>query len=167
MKSQHILQRKWPIAYMLYIHQNRGNWIWARSWFLCLKNTAITNVKGCITTSLHYSDVMTSAMASQITSVSIVSLNVYSREDQIKHQILRHWLCEGNPAVIGGFPSQSVSNAENVFIWWRHHVSAVAESIKHCCTNEPKIMKALLTLKSQCTRLKSFESMRHKRDQKL
>ena len=29
-------------------------------------------------------------------------------------------LCEGNPAVIGGFPSQRASYAENVSIWWRH-----------------------------------------------
>ena len=29
-------------------------------------------------------------------------------------------LFEGNPAVTGGFPSQRTSNAENVFIWWRH-----------------------------------------------
>ena len=31
-------------------------------------------------------------------------------------------LCEVNPAVTGGFPSQRTSNGENVFIWWRHHV---------------------------------------------
>ena len=30
-------------------------------------------------------------------------------------------LCEGNPSVIGGFPSQGASNVENVAIWWRHH----------------------------------------------
>ena len=30
-------------------------------------------------------------------------------------------LCEGNPPVTGGFPSQRASNAENVSIWWRHH----------------------------------------------
>ena len=30
-------------------------------------------------------------------------------------------LCEGNPPVTGGFPSQRVSNAEVVSIWWRHH----------------------------------------------
>ena len=30
-------------------------------------------------------------------------------------------LCEGNPMVTGGFPSQRVSNAENVSIWWCHH----------------------------------------------
>ena len=30
-------------------------------------------------------------------------------------------LCEGNPLVTGGFPSQRASNAKNVSIWWRHH----------------------------------------------
>ena len=30
---------------------------------------------------------------------------------------------EGNPLVTGGFPSQRASNAEDVFIWWRHHVN--------------------------------------------
>ena len=30
-------------------------------------------------------------------------------------------LCEGNPPVTGGFPSQRASNAENVSIWWCHH----------------------------------------------
>ena len=30
-------------------------------------------------------------------------------------------LCEGNPPVTGGFPTQRASNAENVSIWWRHH----------------------------------------------
>ena len=31
-------------------------------------------------------------------------------------------LCEGNLPVTGGFPSQRSSNAENVSVWWRHHV---------------------------------------------
>ena len=30
-------------------------------------------------------------------------------------------LCAGNSPVTGEFPAQRVSNAENVFIWWRHH----------------------------------------------
>ena len=30
-------------------------------------------------------------------------------------------LCEGNPPVTDGFPSQRARNAENVSIWWRHH----------------------------------------------
>ena len=41
----------------------------------------------------HFSDVIMSAMASQITGVSMV---------------------------IGEFPSQKANNAENVSIWWRH-----------------------------------------------
>ena len=47
------------------------------------------------------------------------------------NRLFRHWskktsktrvtgLCEGNPPVTGGFPSQRVSHAENVSIWWRH-----------------------------------------------
>ena len=31
-------------------------------------------------------------------------------------------LCEGNSPVTGEFPTQRASNAENVSIWWRHHV---------------------------------------------
>ena len=31
-------------------------------------------------------------------------------------------LCVGNPLVTGEFPAQRASNAENVSIWWRHHV---------------------------------------------
>ena len=30
-------------------------------------------------------------------------------------------LCAGNSPVIGEFPAQKASNAENVSIWWRHH----------------------------------------------
>ena len=31
-------------------------------------------------------------------------------------------LCEGNPPLDRWFPPQRASNAENVSIWWRHHV---------------------------------------------
>ena len=31
-------------------------------------------------------------------------------------------LCAGNSPLTGEFPAQRVSNAENVSIWWRHHV---------------------------------------------
>ena len=30
-------------------------------------------------------------------------------------------LCEGNPPVTGGFPSQRTIDAENVSIWWHRH----------------------------------------------
>ena len=32
-------------------------------------------------------------------------------------------LCEGNSLVTGEFPTQRASNAENISIWWRHHVT--------------------------------------------
>ena len=31
-------------------------------------------------------------------------------------------LCEGTSPLTGEFPAQRASNAENVSIWWRHHV---------------------------------------------
>ena len=54
----------------------------------------------------HYNDVIMRAMASQITSISIVCSNICSGIDQRKCQ-----------------SSQRASNAENVFIWWHHHAS--------------------------------------------
>ena len=67
------------------------------------------------------------AIASQITSLTIVYSTVYSDADQRKHQTPRHWLCEGNSPGTGEFPAQMASNAENVSIWWRHH------EYKCCC----------------------------------
>ena len=32
-------------------------------------------------------------------------------------------LCAGNSPLTGEFPAQMASNAENVSIWWRHHVN--------------------------------------------
>ena len=70
----------------------------------------------------HYNDVIMSAMASQITSLTIVYSNVYSKRRSNKTSKLRvTGLCEGNSPVIGEFPAQRASNAENVSIWWRHH----------------------------------------------
>ena len=70
----------------------------------------------------HYGDIIMSAMASQITSVSSVFSNTYSSADQSKHQISASlafvW---GNSPVTCEFPAQRASNAENVPIWWRHH----------------------------------------------
>ena len=58
----------------------------------------------------HYSDAIMSTMASQITSLMIVCSTVYSRRRS------------GNSPVTGEFPAQRASNAENVSIWWCHHV---------------------------------------------
>ena len=61
-------------------------------------------------------------MASQITSLTIVCATVYSRRRSKKtSKLCVTGLCAGNSPVIGEFPAQRTSNAENVSIWWRHH----------------------------------------------
>ena len=73
--------------------------------------------------SLHYSDVIMGAMASQLTSLTIVYLTVYSGADQRKKAKLRvTGLCAGNSPVTGEFPAQVASNVGNVSIGWRHHI---------------------------------------------
>ena len=36
--------------------------------------------------------------------------------------------CEGNSPVTGEFPTQRASNAGNVYIWWRHHLTRIGHS---------------------------------------
>ena len=59
------------------------------------------------------------AVASQITSFTIVYSTVYSGADQTKHQ------SSASLAFVreftGEFTAQMASNAENVSIWLRHH----------------------------------------------
>ena len=72
----------------------------------------------------NYSDVIMGAIASQITSLTIVDSTVYSSADQRKHQSSASLaICAGNSPVTGEFPAQMASNAENVSIWWRHHAT--------------------------------------------
>ena len=55
--------------------------------------------------------------------VFIVYSTVYSRRGSKKTSSLPvTGLCAGNSPVTGEFPAQMASNAENVSIWWRHHV---------------------------------------------
>ena len=63
-----------------------------------------------------------SAMAFQITSLTIVYSAVYSGAELEKPSKLRiTGLCEGNSPVTDEFPAHRVSNAETVSICWRHH----------------------------------------------
>ena len=74
----------------------------------------------------NHDDVIMTTMASQITSLTIVYSTVYSDADQRKHQSSASpvfvWGIHWEP---GEFPAQMTSNAENVSIWWRHHVLKV------------------------------------------
>ena len=100
---------------------------------------------------LHYSDVIMDAMASQITRVSKrISLKSERKQNLLLRKCMRRCLrsiglfcllnrlcgcrskkasklhvtgpCAGNSPGTGEFPAQMASYAENVSIWWRHHV---------------------------------------------
>ena len=74
----------------------------------------------------YYSDVIMSAVVSQITGVSIVCSNVYSGRRRSKKisKLCVTGLCEGNPSVTGRFPSQKASYTKTNSMWWRHHADA-------------------------------------------
>ena len=64
-------------------------------------------------------------------------------------------LCVGNSPVIGEFPAQIVSNAENVSIWWRHHEKII---LFHAChitfvaaaLSKPLYLKTCVANKTTC-----------------
>ena len=71
----------------------------------------------------HYDDVIMTMLSSQITSLTVVYSIVYSGVNQRKHQssasLVFVWEIHRGT---GEFPAQMASYAENVSIWWRHHV---------------------------------------------
>ena len=71
---------------------------------------------------VHYNDVIMGAMASQITSLTIVYSSVlFGRRSRKTSKLRVTGLCEGNSPVTGELPTQMASNAEDVSLWWRHH----------------------------------------------
>ena len=80
--------------------------------------------------SRHYSDVIMSTMASQITRVSICYSSVCSGADQRKHK------SSASLAFVRGSHrrpvAQRASNAENVTIWWRHHGKPLSVLLAPC-----------------------------------
>ena len=87
---------------------------------------------GCLVD--HYNDVIMGAIASQITSLTIVYSTVYSGTDESKHQSSASLaFVRGIHRGHGEFPAQMASNAENVSIWWRHHAATVKVSGEKTC----------------------------------
>ena len=79
----------------------------------------------------HYIDVIMGAIASQITSLTIVYSTVYWVVDQRKRQSSASLaFVRWNPRVTGEFPTLRASNVENVSIWWRHHVQPAEPPVK-------------------------------------
>ena len=77
----------------------------------------------------HYSDVTMGAVASQITSLTIVYSTVYSDADQRKYQSpASQAFVSGNSPGTGEFPAQMASNVENISVWWRRHGTYLVEN---------------------------------------
>ena len=54
------------------------------------------------------------------------SLNpLFKRRSKKTSKLRVTGLCEGNLPVTGEFPAQRSSDAENISIWWRHHVLVI------------------------------------------
>ena len=127
---------------------------------ICLAHSQI-----CTHETLHYSEVVMSEMASQITGVLIAHPTVFSGADQRKCQAPRHWPMWGNSPVTAQFPAQKASNAENNFIWWRHHeiiegnkiISPMRMHGFFSCTHGP--YKRALPLKRTVTVLCAFDEI--------
>ena len=70
-----------------------------------------------------YGDVIMTAMASQITSLTIVYLTagLFGRRSKKTSKLRVTGLCHRNSPVTGELPAQRASNAENASISWRHH----------------------------------------------
>ena len=49
--------------------------------------------------------------------------SLFRRRSMKRSKLCVNGLCEENSPVTGEFPTQSATNTENVFIWWRHHKS--------------------------------------------
>ena len=81
---------------------------------------------------LHYIDVIMTTMASQITSLTVVCSIIYSGADQRNIKAPRHWSLCGEFTGTGEFPAQRASNADNVSIWWRHHVDTLRDMAVRC-----------------------------------
>ena len=98
-------------------------------WFLCFYLLAWTSYWSNDDSIRHVSDGIISTVVYQITGGSIVNLlkRLFRRRTKRKSKLRVIGLCEGNPPGTGGFPSQKVSNAENVSIWWRHHVMTLID----------------------------------------
>ena len=56
-------------------------------------------------------------------------------------------LCTGNSPGTGEFPAKMASNAENVFIWWRHHDSVRFKNTINYCSQQ------LHTIRCYCVAL--------------
>ena len=70
----------------------------------------------------HYGDVIMGAIASHQPHDCLLN-RLFRRRSKKTSKLRVTGLCARNSPWTGKFPEQMTSNAENVSIWWRHHVT--------------------------------------------
>ena len=98
----------------------------------------LTIVHDCAKQEYHYGDVINGVKASQITCEGVSNhqphdcllKRLFRRRSKETSKLCGTGLCVGNSPVTGEFPAQRASNAEDISIWWRHHVFD-----EHICNN--------------------------------
>ena len=95
----------------------------------------------------HYDDVIMTTTASQITSLAVVYSIFIQAPIKENIKAPRHWPFCGEFAGTGEFPAQRASNAENVSIWWRHHVNVFVE----CLLDNSNASKAYILVSENST----------------
>ena len=85
--------------------------------------------------------------ASQITSLAVVYSIFIQAPIKENIKAPRHWPFCGEFTGIGEFPAQRASNAENVSIWWRHHVNVFVE----CLLDNSNASKAYILVSENST----------------
>ena len=76
----------------------------------------------------HYSDVIMGGTASQISSLTIAYSTVIHAQIKDNVKASRRWPFCGEFTGHRWIPAQMASNAEIVYIWWRHHASALCDN---------------------------------------
>ena len=102
----------------------------------------------------QYCDVIMSAIVSQITGASTVYSTACSDAGQRKtSKLCGTGLFEGNSPVTGEFPAQRASDAENVSIWWRHHVFTKLYITDKLCFFSDGFWSGFICYQSHSTRI--------------
>ena len=100
----YVLYRSWPGDDLSWVIQGTGKWS---------------------TQAIHYCDVIMGAMTSHQPHDCLLNRS-FRRRSKKTSKLCVTGLCAGNAPVTGEFPAQMASNAENVSIWWRHHVNTLS-----------------------------------------
>ena len=93
------------------------------SWRCNILSLSMSTYKS-MSVALYHGDKLVLYLSITHSSPSLIQWGHKDRDDVSKHRCLDCVLSRlfwRRSKVTGGFPSQKASNAENIFIWWRHH----------------------------------------------